>query len=396
MSQGDATQAPLAGPPRRRAGHLGFVLRLCGAVAGILLAGEVAARVLPPPRERTPFVEDPVVVARLRPSWAGGHVRINPQGLRDEQPVGEKAPGERRILFLGDSLLYANELPFAQTFPEQLETLLGPGVRSLNSGVPSYTTLHERLLLERLAPALKPDVVVLVVSIGTDLGELLLVPHGFDGVRRHIELVGPEQAMSVVEEPAKPERFNASKALAEVSLLWRRIKNSRLYQQLRPKGRTRGRAADGQPVALDPETFRQRKVASLAPLRRGASERPPLSDAWARFEAELTAMRRTAESVGATVLVAGVPEELQVDDALLREVAARAQPPLDPEALDLGQPQRRCAAACERAGVTWLDLLPPLRACEKQPVFLPGSAHLGADGHEVVARELARVLERSP
>jgi hypothetical protein len=59
------------------------------------------------------FMDDPAVGQRLRP---GARIRyttveftadiaINAQGVRDDEPIGPKPPGERRIVVIGDSLV---------------------------------------------------------------------------------------------------------------------------------------------------------------------------------------------------------------------------------------------------------------------------------------------------
>ncbi len=38
---------------------------------------------------------------------------INAQGVRDDEPIGPKAPNERRVVVLGDSLVLSVQVPFA-------------------------------------------------------------------------------------------------------------------------------------------------------------------------------------------------------------------------------------------------------------------------------------------
>ena len=45
-------------------------------------------------------------------------------GVRDDDEIGPKAPDERRIVLLGDSLVLSVQVPFAQTFGELLEQRL--------------------------------------------------------------------------------------------------------------------------------------------------------------------------------------------------------------------------------------------------------------------------------
>ena len=45
-------------------------------------------------------------------------IAINTQGVRDDEDIGPKAPGERRIVMLGDSRVLSVQVPFAETFGE--------------------------------------------------------------------------------------------------------------------------------------------------------------------------------------------------------------------------------------------------------------------------------------
>ena len=59
-----------------------------------------------------------------RPPSSTPTSRINGAGVRDDETIGPKAPDERRIVLLGDSLVLSVQVPFAQTFGELLERRL--------------------------------------------------------------------------------------------------------------------------------------------------------------------------------------------------------------------------------------------------------------------------------
>lgn len=93
-------------------------------------------------------------------------VRVNAHGLRGEEIPDAREVGERRILALGDSMIYGQGVAEADTLPfalqEELEQL-EPSVRwrVMNGGHRAYATNQELALLRQLGPALDPDVVVL-------------------------------------------------------------------------------------------------------------------------------------------------------------------------------------------------------------------------------------------
>ena len=104
----------------------------------------------------------------LQDRFYGAPVVINALGLRDRE-VGEKAPGEFRILVMGDSVPFGIGVRYEDSYPHQMEVLLNeqfPGrrFRTLNLGVPSYNTEQELIQLKSLGLSLKPDAVTLLFS----------------------------------------------------------------------------------------------------------------------------------------------------------------------------------------------------------------------------------------
>jgi len=130
------------------------------------------------------FMQDPRIGHRLRPGTEttyttvefSTHLAINAQGVRDDEPIGPKAPGERRIVLLGDSLVLAVQVPFAETFGERLETRLNAADpahtwRVINAGVQGYGPVEDWLFFEHVAAAFEPDIVLPVVFVGNDAVE---------------------------------------------------------------------------------------------------------------------------------------------------------------------------------------------------------------------------------
>ncbi len=95
-------------------------------------------------------------------SWTGGRSHINPQGIRDDEPVGPKKPGEKRLLILGDSVTFGAEVPTDQAYPARLRSALSAqhvalNWRILNGGVTGYDPAQEAEWLEFFGCALAPD-----------------------------------------------------------------------------------------------------------------------------------------------------------------------------------------------------------------------------------------------
>jgi lysophospholipase L1-like esterase len=96
-------------------------------------------------------------------SWTGGPARINAQGIRDDEAVGPRLPGEKRLLILGDSITFGARVRTEQAYPQQLQQALAGDAgtrrwRVLNGGVTSYDPGQEADWLELFGLSLQPDV----------------------------------------------------------------------------------------------------------------------------------------------------------------------------------------------------------------------------------------------
>lgn len=118
---------------------------------------------------RTYILEEPIGYRHrpgLKDEFWGAPVEINSIGLRDRE-IGAKAPGEYRILVMGDSLPFGIGVTYEDSFPHQLELQLNnkhPGrhFRTINMGVAGYNNEQELIQLQTLGLSLKPDAVMLL------------------------------------------------------------------------------------------------------------------------------------------------------------------------------------------------------------------------------------------
>ena len=144
-----------------------------GSILVSLLVAEVGARLRfgSPLAERLPILRiqaNPTRGWEMVPSethYTYLHpVRVNALGLRGTE-VEPKRPGERRVLALGDSLVYGQGVADDQTLPSHLERALADRDAAewtvVNAGLRAYDTVQELALLEELGPEVEPDVVLL-------------------------------------------------------------------------------------------------------------------------------------------------------------------------------------------------------------------------------------------
>lgn len=103
-------------------------------------------------------------------------VTTNALGMRDGA-VGPR-DGAFRILSIGDSYAFGYGVEQDESYAHQLEQLLNAGGKEqrfevMNGGVSGYSTFQEAALLERLAPRVEPDLVLVGFFTGNDFKENL-------------------------------------------------------------------------------------------------------------------------------------------------------------------------------------------------------------------------------
>ncbi len=316
------------------------------------------------------FVRDPAIGHRLKPQATARFttaefstdLRINAQGVRDDTDIGPKAPNERRIAVLGDSLVLSVQVPLAETFCERLEAKLnaagGPTRwRVINAGVQGYGPVQAWFLFDKVIATLEPDVVLVTIFVGNDAIEA-------DDTEAWLDAGRPLQA-----------------PVSEVSR-WRELARSSVVLQI---------------VRLRWELLRSR-------LRSAAPERPLttyLSDPPPEVANGVAVTRRAVEKIAGRAAASGartgvvlMPARFQTDDAdygRLRATVAAAGGELLRQAAT-----ERFRDGLRGLGLPMIDLLPVLaREPDRHELFFQRNVHLTRRGHDVVAGALLAFLEQS-
>lgn len=149
---------------------------LLGSMATALLLAEVVIRLLygSPIPERLPLM---LIEANPHRGYAmvpntehytyEQHVRVNNLGLRGPDVLA-KEPNEYRILVAGDSMTFGQGVAESDTIPVILEAFLTKQseayakINVINGGVRGYATNQQLGLVTELAPAIEPDLVLLL------------------------------------------------------------------------------------------------------------------------------------------------------------------------------------------------------------------------------------------
>jgi lysophospholipase L1-like esterase len=321
------------------------------------------------------FINDAVTGYRLKP-----HARVrfttaefdteiatNGDGVRDDEEIGPKAPNERRIVLLGDSLVLSVQVPFRETFGELLEARLNSRgspfrYRVINAGVQGYGPIEEQLFFQALAQRFDPDVVLVALFVGNDAEE---------AVTSEPRLGGQPQAAS------DAVRMNLAARIRRL------VRRSMVLQIARLRVVALTDRFTG--VLAPPEPPLQSYAATPAPrIERGLEI----------SRAAVSAIADHAASLGARTGVVLMPARFQVDDAdygRLRDAVAQAGGELVRDGAT-----RRFDAALAPLPLPRVDVLPALRAALPGPdLFFQQTVHLTPRGHRVVAEALEQFLERS-
>jgi len=319
------------------------------------------------------FIPDPSTGYRLKPgarvhyatSEFATDIAINRQGVRDDDDVGPKAGNERRIVILGDSLVLAVQVPFAQTFGELLERRLNaqPSAfryRVINAGVQGYGPVEEQRFFDRIGAALEPDLVLVVVFVGNDAEEA----------------AASETRQAGNDGGGEDLREGARTRLRQL------VRRSMVLQILRLRA-----------VSVT-DRFTNALAPPEPPLQSYAAHPAPrIARGMAIARDAISGIAGRAALVGARTAVILMPARFQLDDAdyqRLRAMVAETGGELDRDAAS-----RRFDAALADLPLPRIDLLPALRAAQPGPdLFFQQTVHLTVRGHAVVAEALERFLRR--
>lgn len=353
----------------------------------VLLAVELGLRVLgyDGASERSARVFDPRYGTVNADSWIFDFA-IDPRrhhsiDLRGQVVPLRKLPGERRVLFLGDSATEGAFVSLEQSYPLRFRALLREHdpetrVRVINAGVWGMTTIDEyHLLADKLLP-LAPDVVVIGLFLANDLNFNL----GHAQRRRHFIA------------PAWVERARQRSALAHF-LFMRALALNQRYRLLQAD--QLGSSLVASRVGLiDARGLHMLSypAGELALYLRGGSSLADeafsvLRDVLSQFQ-ELGKRRGFSLRVLLIPTPSTVAERLRIlhHPKILEELREQGIVVHEHE-LDFTLPTRRVLAVCEELELACVDPTPELRRLGAA-AFFPADEHPSVLGHEALARAL--------
>lgn len=354
----------------------------------------------------------------------GVRLVTNEEGFRNDASVPFlPAPGELRLLNLGDSFSIGMQIDQEEFFGARLERELAElsGARTvtvLNAEIsdPAHGLYHLQSHGAEHAPRLvllglcSNDMLQAWQFCGPETTQRMRLddsgrigpnpeyrPGSFTFFERHKDLIYPR----VGRRPA-PGGGAASRAPSLHARLWRlralgedlrafhvvRAALDMLPSQDQPRlmhsFQAKHEERDGHMRLLD-------GTANLGYLYRPAV--PEIEALYRNLFELLAELQATARAQGARLVVVLYPQRFQVNPADWQLVVERWN--LDPADFDLGQYDRRLQEACARLDVPCCNLLEAFLAADRQLYLPEGDMHPNRAGHRVAARATAEFLARA-
>jgi hypothetical protein len=306
------------------------------------------------------LVSDSLDAHRLVPGHDyGGGLRGNRLGYPGREFERDRQPGVSRIAALGDSFAVGPAVPFADNSLTLLETAL-LATEVYNFGVSGAGPREYRAILGRDVWTYQPDFVLVLVFVGNDITETLATPRHLDPSRHALYLF--------------------------LSRGWRLAREHWRQDEAEAPGPS---ASDRPAVAgLSEALFREVEARRLEVC---LSPPPPaLEKKWQRALDDLQGIVDDCRGRSVPVGIVLIPDEFQVNPAVLAEAVAAGT--VDPHGLDLDAPQRRLAAFCGERGVPCLDLKPVLAGVPD--TYAPRDTHWNVRGNRLAADAMAAWLRR--
>lgn len=237
-----------------------------------------------------------------------GQASFNLAGMRDTREFSEALTDKRRVIMIGDSLVWSEFMSLRDSLPRQVERALGPvSYEVLNLGVSGYETAQEALWYERAASRFRPHVVVVVFC----MNDLMIMSGPYNRYANEEERrrkeeqdvmfdrVAPVRRETIDAVNRRDESSSSFKLFGRARTLWRRAALASSYVD-----EYTVTAADEERIATLEKALAGLARAIEADGARGVLVISPVLESWDRYhwEAMHHTLSRLGEGAGFTVL----------------------------------------------------------------------------------------------
>ncbi len=271
-----------------------------------------------------------------------------------------KGPDTIHVVGLSDSFgRFGGSQNYHYLLEEELRAL-GLDVAVINFSVSAYAPIDELALLERFGAGYQPDLVLHGFFVGND----------FD-TRKHL-------AVGFGEIPLEP--LSGLSALRPRNFLVLQWAQRLITWEVDAIRRSAGETALGSEGTLSTENFLRIERRKMEIFRL----RPSPEKHWRATVRILADIQKTVQELGVPYVLIMHPDQVQVNQALQRQLAQEFD--LEMSLYDMELPQKFLIELCEAKGVRWIDLLPSMRAQgENSNYYLPNDSHYNQAGNELAA-----------
>ncbi|MHB2017539.1 MAG: SGNH/GDSL hydrolase family protein [Candidatus Xenobia bacterium] len=317
----------------------------------------------------------------------------NNLGFRDRDFVAARTPGVPRIVAVGDSFTYGWGLPLEQSWPKQLEKLLGAQhVEVANLGAPGAGPYDYEDIVAKAVPLLRPDLVIVGVTEENDLWQSE-PEQRIDRFRAFLSRPLPTLFPNLSDwlyqrkHPHDHDVVTATWAGQVAEVLARATPaDQQRFAALPPDIQAQYRTGRLNPSLLDQFIFRPGyiKVFHL--------QDPVVQRQLAGLAGSLSRMRDTAARYGARMIVVAIPAGYDVNRACW-EGQRRMGFDVPAERLTFDTPDQVVKAAAERAQVPFYTFLDAYRKhLDDTDMYFPLDMHPAAGGNRLLAESLAPIV----
>lgn len=291
---------------------------------------------------------------------------LNSKGFRGAEYTQAKPANTYRIISLGDSFAFGI-VPVQYNYNSRIERQLnrkladqGKQFQLINMGIPGIGPQDYLALLTNEGIQLNPDMVMVSLFIGNDLLEA-------------------ERAID-----KQREWYSYSYVLSFVNYI---IQVQRKYE-----GQAYGsnEYIDDKP-SLSVEKFLDNQTARAQIFLKGDRESATALNNQMEY---IKQIKRICDSKNIKLLVVMIPDETQINLEVRQQVLAKMN--VDPQQIDLKQPNQALAKILTQEKIPYLDLLDPVMTISKQKLlYKPRDTHWNIAGNRVAAQAITpKIIEQ--
>ncbi len=284
--------------------------------------------------------------------------RLNSKGFKDSE-FSAKEEDEYRILGIGDSFAFG-VVPYKYNYLTLIESLLQEGsknVQVLNMGIPSTGPKDYLSLLVKEGLALQPDTVLLSFFIGNDFDESKkrkLYEYSYVASLLHYIInIQPKYEGSLIH--GKSKYCDDCPSLNNEEFLKIEFSRSSIY-------------------LVDNREFPEKLARAVDYLKQISS---------------------ICKSQDISLVVVLIPDELQINQDLWREVRSAYYPELEENQWDLRLPNRRLSNELDKLGIANVDLYEHFAASSRQ-LYRPRDTHWNIAGNQMAADVVHDHIRKHP